>query len=97
MGSGPADELPPDLTGLLDRRQAARERRDFATADAIRDQLRQAGWLVRDTPHGPEVDPAPPYETFGPAELLPDGVGGGEVPPLPGRLPPVEEPGEVGR
>ena len=37
---------PPEVSGLLDRRQAARERRDFAAADAIRDQLRQAGWLV---------------------------------------------------
>ena len=58
---------PPDLTRLLALRQAARERRDFATADAIRDQLRQAGWLVRDTPDGPQLDPAPPYETLDPA------------------------------
>jgi cysteinyl-tRNA synthetase len=71
MSNGPAGELPPDLAALLDRRQAARERRDFGTADAIRDQLRQAGWLVRDTPHGPELDPAPPYETFDPAAAAP--------------------------
>jgi glycosyltransferase involved in cell wall biosynthesis len=71
MGNGPADEPPPDLTGLLIRRQAARERRDFATADAIRDQLRQAGWLVRDTPDGPRLDPAPPYETLDPAAAAP--------------------------
>jgi len=58
---------PPDPTRLLALRQAARERRDFATADAIRDQLRQAGWLVRDTPDGPQLDPAPPYETLDPA------------------------------
>ena len=62
---------PPDLTRLLDLRQAARERRDFATADAIRDQLRQAGWLVRDTPDGPQLDPAPPYETLDPAAAAP--------------------------
>ena len=71
MGSRPAGELPPDLAGLLSRRQAARERRDFATADAIREQLRQAGWLVRDTPDGPELDPAPPYETLDPAAAAP--------------------------
>jgi glycosyltransferase involved in cell wall biosynthesis len=71
MGSRPAGELPPDLAGLLSRRQAARERRDFATADAIREQLRQAGWLVRDTPDGPELDPAPPYETLDPAAATP--------------------------
>jgi GT2 family glycosyltransferase len=61
------DPPPPHLARLLDLRQAARERRDFATADAIRDQLRQAGWLVRDTPDGPQLDPAPPYETLDPA------------------------------
>ena len=71
MGSRPAGELPPDLAGLLSRRQAARERRDFATADAIREQLRQAGWLVRDTPDGPRLDPAPPYETLDPAAATP--------------------------
>jgi len=65
------DPSPPDLARLLDLRQAARERRDFATADAIRDQLRQAGWLVRDTPDGPQLDPAPPYETLDPAAAAP--------------------------
>jgi GT2 family glycosyltransferase len=65
----PPGQPPPDLTRLLARRQAARARRDFATADALRDQLRQAGWLVRDTPDGPELVPAPPYETVDPAAL----------------------------
>src|SRR5918996_624609 len=61
----------PELAELLDRRQAARRRRDYAAADAIRDQLRQAGWLVRDTPEGPELAPAPPYQTVDPAGLAP--------------------------
>jgi cysteinyl-tRNA synthetase len=38
---------------VLQRRQAARERRDFAEADAIRDGLADAGILVEDTPRGP--------------------------------------------
>jgi cysteinyl-tRNA synthetase len=71
MGSRPAGELDPDVDRLLAQRQAARERRDFTTADALRDQLRQAGWLVRDTPDGPELDPAPPYETLDPAAAAP--------------------------
>jgi glycosyltransferase involved in cell wall biosynthesis len=61
----------PDVRRLLEQRQAARERRDFATADALRDQLRQAGWLVRDTPDGPELTEAPPYQTLDPATLGP--------------------------
>jgi cysteinyl-tRNA synthetase len=61
----------PDVGRLLEQRQAARERRDFAAADAIRDQLRQAGWLIRDTPDGPRLDPAPPYQTVDPATIEP--------------------------
>ncbi len=34
----------------LEQRQAARARKDFAAADAIRDQLQEAGVLVEDTP-----------------------------------------------
>jgi cysteinyl-tRNA synthetase len=37
----------------LAQREAARARKDFATADAIRDQLLDAGVLVEDTPRGP--------------------------------------------
>ncbi len=37
----------------LEQRQAARARRDFAAADAIRDQLLDAGVVVEDTPRGP--------------------------------------------
>ncbi|OEV10024.1 cysteinyl-tRNA synthetase [Streptomyces sp. Amel2xB2] len=38
---------------VLDQRQAARERKDYATADAIRDELKQAGLVIEDTPSGP--------------------------------------------
>ena len=37
----------------LDQRQAARERKDYAASDAIRDQLAAAGVQVEDTPTGP--------------------------------------------
>jgi cysteinyl-tRNA synthetase len=41
------------LVGVaIDQRQAARERRDFQAADAIRDGLRDAGVLLDDTPDG---------------------------------------------
>jgi GT2 family glycosyltransferase len=73
-GGHPATPSPPtsdELADLLERRQAARRRRDFATADAIRERLRQAGWLVRDTPDGPVLAEAPPYEPVDPAALSP--------------------------
>jgi cysteinyl-tRNA synthetase len=41
------------VTVALDQRQAARARRDYAAADAIRDRLLAAGVVVEDTPNGP--------------------------------------------
>lgn len=38
---------------VLEQRDAARARRDWATADALRDQLKLSGVLVEDTPQGP--------------------------------------------
>lgn len=38
---------------VLEQRQAARARKDYATADAIRDQLQQSGLVIEDTPSGP--------------------------------------------
>jgi cysteinyl-tRNA synthetase len=49
------EAAPPDAKRLLDEREAAREARDFATADAKRDQLAALGWVVRDTPAGPQL------------------------------------------
>jgi cysteinyl-tRNA synthetase len=51
------DSLRPVVDALvrvaLDQRDAARQRKDYAAADAIRDQLNEAGVLVEDTPRGP--------------------------------------------
>jgi cysteinyl-tRNA synthetase len=42
------------LVGVaLAQRQAARERGDYGTADAIRDELHAAGVVIEDTPNGP--------------------------------------------
>jgi cysteinyl-tRNA synthetase len=41
------------VRGLLDRRQAARAAKDFATADNIRDQIAAAGIEIEDTAAGP--------------------------------------------
>jgi len=43
----------------LDQRQAARQRKDFAAADAIRDELQDAGVVVEDTPRGPRWELRP--------------------------------------
>ncbi|MCH0561321.1 cysteine--tRNA ligase [Streptomyces sp. MUM 16J] len=38
---------------VLDQRESARARKDWATADAIRDQLGQSGLVIEDSPQGP--------------------------------------------
>jgi cysteinyl-tRNA synthetase len=47
------DALDALIQERLAARQAAREARDFAAADAVRDSLRAAGVLIEDTPDGP--------------------------------------------
>lgn len=51
-------EPPPEARALLREREHAREARDFARADAIRDELKTLGWEVRDGPGGPELIPS---------------------------------------
>ncbi|MFI9556262.1 cysteine--tRNA ligase [Nonomuraea endophytica] len=50
-------DLKPVVDALvavaLEQRKAARERKDYAAADAIRDQMTALGIVVEDTPHGP--------------------------------------------
>ena len=41
---------------VLTQREAARQRKDYAAADAIRDALKAAGVLVEDTPQGPRIE-----------------------------------------
>jgi len=42
------------VRGLLDQRAAARAAKDWAAADAVRDQLKAAGVEITDTPDGPK-------------------------------------------
>jgi cysteinyl-tRNA synthetase len=49
---------PTEVAELSDARERAREARDYAEADRLRDQIRARGWEVRDGPDGPELLPA---------------------------------------
>jgi cysteinyl-tRNA synthetase len=51
--------LPEGAAELLERRAAAREARDFATSDALRDELAALGVEVRDTASGQETTVRP--------------------------------------
>jgi len=46
------DSLPDDIQALVDAREEARQQKDWAKADQIRDQLQEAGFIVEDTPDG---------------------------------------------
>jgi cysteinyl-tRNA synthetase len=51
-----AGEKPDDeALKLLEEREAARKQKDFAAADARRDELAARGWIVRDTAQGPQL------------------------------------------
>jgi cysteinyl-tRNA synthetase len=51
------DVAPAAVAALLDQREQARADRDFAEADRLRDEIRAAGWEVRDGPQGSELIP----------------------------------------
>jgi cysteinyl-tRNA synthetase len=52
---GDEEIVPDEVAELVARRDEARAARDWAAADAARDQLQAAGWLVEDTPAGTRV------------------------------------------
>ena len=53
-----AQPLSDEAAALRDARERARQARDWAEADRLRDALRALGWEVRDGPDGPELLPA---------------------------------------
>ena len=40
---------------LLEQRQAARKAKNWPESDRIRDELKQLGWVIQDTPQGPKL------------------------------------------
>ncbi len=49
------EEAPTELLELMKERTQAREAKDFARADAIRDELTAKGWTIEDTVQGPRL------------------------------------------
>ena len=47
---------PQSILALAEKRQAARGARDWAAADALRDEIAALGWQVHDTPEGPRLE-----------------------------------------
>jgi cysteinyl-tRNA synthetase len=53
------DAAPDQVTRLADEREEARAAREWERADALRAQIAELGWEVRDGPNGPELVPSP--------------------------------------
>lgn len=47
--------IPSDVLALVRARDQARKEKDYARADAIREEIQQKGYVVEDTPHGSKV------------------------------------------
>jgi len=48
-------EVPEQVKQLVTQREAARQDKNWAKADELRDQIAKRGWLVEDTPQGPKL------------------------------------------
>jgi hypothetical protein len=66
------EPAPPDVQALVERRGVARAARDWAQSDRLRGAIAAAGWVVRDTPQGQELTPAPPWPVLSSVGELPD-------------------------
>lgn len=49
-------ELPEEIAELLEKRKQARENKDWAMSDQIRDELKERGYSVKDTKEGMTVE-----------------------------------------
>ena len=55
IGAKSEAEIPPEISALLEARQAARKAKDFKRSDEIRAELQAKGWAIEDTPKGPKL------------------------------------------
>ena len=46
---------PAEVLALVDKREDARARKDWPTADSLRDRIMEHGWHIKDNPDGPEL------------------------------------------
>jgi cysteinyl-tRNA synthetase len=52
-----SEDAPAEIRELAEERQRARAAGDFARADALRDSVEAAGWVVRDAAGGFQLFP----------------------------------------
>lgn len=49
-------ELPDEIKSLMEKRKQARENKDWALSDKIRDELKEKGYIVKDTKEGMQIE-----------------------------------------
>lgn len=52
------ESVPAEIEALAHSRDKARENKDWATSDEIRDKIKSLGWDILDTPDGQKVTPS---------------------------------------
>ena len=50
-----AAQAPAEVLELVEKRAEAKKAKDWAAADAIRAQIAELGWAVKDTAQGPQL------------------------------------------
>ena len=55
LGEDAEPEIPAEVLALVEQRKEARKAKDFAQADALRDQITALGWQIRETRQGTEI------------------------------------------
>jgi len=50
------DNIPAEILELVEIRKNAREEKDWATSDKIRDELKEKGYMIKDTKEGMEIE-----------------------------------------
>ena len=53
--SKPQEVAPAEALSLLELRQQARQTKNWAEADRVRNELATLGWIIQDTPQGPKL------------------------------------------
>lgn len=49
-------EIPDEINQLIEQRKKARENKDWALSDKIRDELKEKGYMVKDTKEGMQIE-----------------------------------------
>lgn len=61
--------IPDEIADLVQQRETARAARDFARADALRDEIAARGFTLTDTPDGAHLEPKAAYALIDPARI----------------------------